>query len=819
MAIATAAGAAGTGSISFVEGATTLPGYFGAGSSGTFTLTDTAAPFAANGGTVTVTSNDAGVTFTTTTGTTGSDITGDTITGSFTSTSAAASSSVTVTVVDSAGTESYSGLFSVNADPTVTSITPTSAPDVPTGGVADAGTEATITVTGSGFIGAAGDLRSASLVSTVDGTHLNVVSALSSGTEATPSATATVEFWLQNVVTDGAATPGTYDLTLTNNDGGSVTTGPVFTVIGNEITNASPSSVSATGTYPLVVNGGGFEQGAVLGLFASGSTVTACSDATLSGTALASADEFTANLVVTAATTERCDLYVINSGAGDNGAAFDLAGAIAFGTDASSVAPTITASSLTAGTALTAGAPSTTIVLTGSGFGANNGTLETLDPANATTNATLSACVANGAGTSLTCNVFAGNTGTKTGVEGDYTASVNGGTLADAFAVTGPAITSIAPAALAKGAPIGTTVAITGTGFSNTTGGTVTEGTTPSTDTLAGNFEYSSATAVNFVVTTPPSVAGATDALSVTAVDSYGYTVASAPTNLAIDPTPTVSSLTYVTGTTGVGVGATAQKIVINGTGFEAGATVGSFVNASGTADANVTATVTTVTSTSITATLAVKTGDTNTIVGYTVSNTDGGSTKVLAIAPLGVVLDAAPTITAVSPVTATPSSTNAFTITGTGFATGAIVTPSSDGTCGTATVASATSITVSCTLGAASSTPVTLAVVNSDGGTATSGTVLVSTTPTAPAFKVTGAHGTAVAGKTSTLTITGSGFYGQPKITSNAAGTKVGVSKDTGKVLTIRVSTKAGTKAGTHVFTIRLANGKTGRANYSVKG
>ncbi len=819
MAIATAAGAAGTGSITFTEGATTLPGYFGAGSSGTFTLTDTAAPFAANGGTVTVTSNDAGVTFTTTTGTTGSDITGDTITGSFTSTAAAASSSVTVTVVDSSGTETYNGLFSVNADPTVTSITPTSAPDIPTGGVAHAGTEVTVTATGSGFIGAAGDLRSAALVSTVDGTHLNVVSALTSGTEATPSSTATVEFWLQNVVTNGAATPGTYDLTFTNNDGGSVTTGPLFTVIGDEITNASPSSVSAVGTYPITITGGGFEQGAVLSLYASGSTSTACANATLSGTSLASADEFTANLVVTSATTAVCDLYVINSGTGDNGAAFDLAGAIGFGTDASSVAPTITASSLTSGTALTAGAPSTTIVLTGTGFGANNGTLLTEDPALVTTNATLSACVANGAGTSLTCNVAAGNSGTKTGVEGNYTVSVNGGTLADAFSVTGPAITSIAPAALAAGAPIGTAVAITGTGFSNTTGGTVTEGTSPGTDTLAGNFQYVSPTAVNFVVTTPPSIAHDTDALSVTAVDAYGYTVASAPTSLAIDATPVVSSLTYVTGTTGVGIGATAQKIVINGTGFLTGATVGSFVNAAGTADANVTATVTAVTSTSITATLAVKAGDTNTIVGYTVTNTDGGSTKVLAIAPLGIKLDAAPTITAVSPVTATPSSTNAFTITGTGFVTGAVVTPSSDGTCGTATVASATSITVSCTLGAASSTAVTLAVSNPDGGTATSGTILQASAPKPPAFKVTGAHGVAVAGKTSVLTVTGSGFYGQPKITSNAAGTKVTVAKDNGKVLTIHVTTRAGTKAGTHVLTIRLANGKTGRANYSVKG
>ena len=273
--------------------------------------------------------------------------------------------------------------------------------------------------------------------------------------------------------------------------------------------------------------------------------------------------------------------------------------------------------------------------------------------------------------------------------------------------------------------------------------------------------------------------------------------------------------MTYVTGTTGVGVGATAQKFVINGSNFATGATVGSFVNASGTADANVTATVTTVTATSITATIAIKAGDTNTIDGYTVTNTDGGSTKVIAVAPLGLTIDAAPTITGVSPVSATPSSTNAFTITGTGFLTGAVVTPSSDGTCGTATVASATSITVSCTLGAASATAVTLSVANLDGGTAVSGTVLAAVAP-APSFHVSGAHGAAVAGKVSHLTISGTGFYGQPHVTSTAGGS-VGVTKDTGHLLYITVKTPKGV-SGEHTFTITLANGKSGRANYSIK-
>jgi hypothetical protein len=144
----------------------------------------------------------------------------------------------------------------------------------------------------------------------------------------------------------------------------------------------------------------------------------------------------------------------------------------------------------------------------------------------------------------------------------------------------------------------------------------------------------------------------------------------------------------------------------------------------------------------------------------------------------------------------------------------------SSDGTCGTATVVSATSITVSCTIGAPGTAAVTLSVVNANGGTATSGTILAASAPKppAPAFHVSGAHGYAVPGRTVHMTISGTGFYGQPRITSSAAGTRVRVAHDTGHLLTIFVTTKAGTKHRTYTFTIRLANGKTGRANYSVR-
>ena len=71
-----------------------------------------------------------------------------------------------------------------------------------------------------------------------------------------------------------------------------------------------------------------------------------------------------------------------------------------------------------------------------------------------------------------------------------------------------------------------------------------------------------------------------------------------------------------------------------NGSGFATGATVTAFTNAAGTADPNVTATVSKVTSGQLTLSVAVTAPDTNTAVGYTVTNTDGGVDKIAASVP-----------------------------------------------------------------------------------------------------------------------------------------------------------------------------------------
>ena len=816
MAMASVASAAGTDAITGVaysiSGGITSQAYFGTGASGTF---DVAGTFAGDGGNTAVTTTAPGVTFTVLANTTGADIT-----GTFASTSATVPGSYSITVTDNGGTATQSAAFTVYGDPTVTSATPSSLPDTVSPGAT------TITIAGGGFVA---DAISANPVvtftSTVDGTSLWVASPAGGGaTEITPTSSITASVTPVNSLHHTIpATPGTYTVTVTNADGGSFTSGPIFTILGNEISTVSPSAILIPGaagstTTAITISGGGFQSGATVAL-------GTCVGVTLSGASVTSGSTITASVVVTnpTASATRCDITVTNNGSGGNGASYTAVGALGIG-EGSSLAPSITASSLTAATALVAGAPSTTITFTGVGFSSfTTPVASTYGPANAADAAAVvgTGCIANSAGTSLTCPIQV-NTGSFAGphtanLENTSGNTASTGSLANSFAVDGPSITSASPTALAVGAPVGTVVALTGTGFNNTTQGTVTH---VSSGVLAGSFQYVSATTENFVVTTPPTIADNGDTLSVHSTDAYGAVENSAPFAIGVDAAPIVTSITYATGTTGVGAGATAQAITINGTGFRAGATVTGFTNAASVADAAVTVKVTAVNNlgTQITATVAIAATDVNTIDGYLVTNTDGGVARAFPVAPAGLTIDAGPTVTAVSPSPVLASATNAVTITGTGFRAGAVVTATVGATCGVATVVSATSITVSCTFGVAQSTASSLVVTNLDGGSATSAAVLPAATPPPvkkPVLRVTAVRGVARIGHTVTITLIGTGFYGQPKITSTAKGTKAVVFRDTGKALQLHVTVTSKLAKGMHTFTIRLANGKTCKANY----
>jgi hypothetical protein len=763
------------------------------GSTGTVAITG--ANFADNGGTVTLTQT-SGVVFSAITETSSS-----TATANYDATAATPASDYSLQLTDFDGpSNTLTDAFNVTPSPTITTIAPTPIYE---------GTGAnTVTITGSGFETGATVTFTADALQGAPGTHLteSVTSVSADGTTIVVSVTPT------NPANSTAASLGTFDVTVANPDGGSVTDGAAFTVT-NGIQEVSPSAVpgsAAASNYTAVLSGSGFEANSATNAI----QVTGCPDITNVAEGAVTGNTAAFSFTETGVTTALCSVSITNPTVGGNGLTYTLTDGLAIG-EASTVAPVVTgATAPTTPIAVGSNTTTTPVTLTGAGFSqysqltSNSADIEF----NATTAST---------GTTITApvEVLSGAAAGPTDVEVYNTSALHeSAPLADGFTVAGPAVTSSSPAAIAVGAPYGTVITLTGTGFNSTTTGSVT-GTGVGTH-VAGIVSYTSPTTMTVTLTTGPIASDEAGGINVNLSQSSAAGNTVTTFNIPVDAAPSVTNVTYPTGAPAeVGVGATAQTVYINGSGFETGATVTKFVNASGTADPNVTATVTKVTAGQLTVTLAVKGPDTNTSVGYTVTNTDGGTFAVTANQAGAIVLGAGPTITSITPATGAAGSTTSFAVVGTNFEVGAVVTLSpANGTCGTATVSSLTTLAVTCTLGEPSSVPTDLVVTNPDGGSATGATPVLgaATSKPAPKFHVSGAHGAAVAGKTVTITITGTGFYGQPKITSSGSTFKV--SKDNGRVLTVHVTTKAGTKPGERTLTVRLANGKTGKAGYNTK-
>ena len=116
-----------------------------------------------------------------------------------------------------------------------------------------------------------------------------------------------------------------------------------------------------------------------------------------------------------------------------------------------------------------------------------------------------------------------------------------------------------------------------------------------------------------------------------------------------------------------------------------------------------------------------------------------------------------------------------------------------------------------------------TTTVATTTGGPTTTTTVAPTTTTTTGPKPVCNLFakrflGFAVVGRGMSRAIIGGCFYGQPKVTSNEAGTRVGVLHDNGRVLIVRVTVPGGSKPGWHTLTIREPNGKICRVNYLVR-
>ncbi len=100
----------------------------------------------------------------------------------------------------------------------------------------------------------------------------------------------------------------------------------------------------------------------------------------------------------------------------------------------------------------------------------------------------------------------------------------------------------------------------------------------------------------------------------------------------------------------------------------------------------------------------------------------------------------------------------------------------------------------------------------NGDSGTYS---FTLTVTPSgAVAPRATKVMGHAVAGRTVVLRIAGTGFYGRPLVTGHS-GTTAKVMKDTGTLLTLRVSVRRGSRKGTFAFTLTWAKGQSLRVKY----
>jgi len=855
---------------------TSFTGYaqFGEGASGTMYIYGTG--FSYNGSSITVTSNAPGMTFTNSSAT---EVQLNSASGfgyvsvPFSTTSATAPTFYTVTVTDGNGTTAaLSNAIVVNAPPTVTSISPNTLPQGATGSVTVSGsnfvTGTTLTLTASDGTTVPAKVTSVSsgttLIASVQavnsvsgaatpGAYSATVTNPDGGTSTTANAFTISGYGISSVNPgwiEGNGTAQSVPVTISGTDftpGGvlamtqtgslGVSLSPVYTVTASSIsaTILVPSSVTNTSTpeylgftftntsgittsvsdavginqsstlagnaptltsvgtvatlsagsvQNLVLTGTNFAPGMTVQFYSAGTTHPAESAGVCSSASVVSSTTATCAITVGSTWTAGSDDAYVTTGAGQSGA---LANAI---TVAGPVITSASPSVLGVGT-------SGTVTLTGTGFtstmtlgGSTSSTVGTLTYVSATqatvvvTNATaITTIQLSGSGVlSPAFQMTAGAPVTASGVIYGVTGVSGVGLGATAFPVTFTGSGFLPGASVTLPAASGATVTVS----------SVSPASITATVTVA-----STGTAANYAFTV---------------TNSNGGQGTSAGTPFTVDPAPLNSKSTF--NQTSVVAGATAATITV-GTGFLSATTK---VSASsplltlGTPSYNSsTATL------SFTASAPAITGTTAVGLTLTFANVDGGtSTQSFSVNPQ-------PTVTGTYYVP-TFSTNYEVSVAGTGFEPGITATSSNSAfsvlVAGVNSTGTVVTLLVSTTAAATTGTSSNVTLTNTDGSTVTfalnGGSAPVVKPPVA--FKVFRVFGVTYVGKTVTIKISGSGFYGQPKVTSNVAGVRAVVSGDNGKVLTVRVTVAPTSPRGVHTFTVTLANGKSGMINYNQK-
>jgi hypothetical protein len=594
------------------------------------------------------------------------------------------------------------------ADQFMYMVVPTVASVTPTAGPAAGGN--TVTVTGSGFAsGAIVTFGSAPATGVIVGsaTTLSCVAPLGSGT-----------------VNVQVTTPGG-----TGTDSGAYTYLPAPSV-----SSISPTSGPTTGGTTITVTGTGFVSGAT--------TVTVGGNA---ATNVAVANANTLYCTSPAGTSGNASVVVTTSGGASTGSVlFKYI-----------VVPSISAISPAAGPI----AGGTSVTITGSGFtGATKVKFGATNAASFVVNTDSSI-------TAVSPSETAGSVYVSVTTAGGTTATT-AGALYTFLAI--PTVTAIAPTA----GPLagGTSVTITGTGFTSASG--VSFGAV-----RAASVTYTSPTSLTAV--SPAGTAGVVD---VTVTTLGGTSAVSTADQFTYDPIPTVSLINPSSGPT---LGGT--TVTITGTGFVPGSTV-SF-GALGSQNPVV------YNSTSIS---AVSPADSAGIVNITVTTPGGASATSAAdkftYYPL-------PTVSSITPTAGPTAGGTTVTVTGTNFIAGASVT--FGGVSATnVTVTNATTLTCQSPAGSTGAVDV---VVTTTNGSSTTSTADRFTYVVLPSVSAISPNSGPIAGGT-TVAVNGTGFTAASTVRFGAtAGTSVNV------VSTTRLTavSPAGS-AGTVDVTVTTAGGTT---------
>ncbi len=207
--------------------------------------------------------------------------------------------------------------------------------------------------------------------------------------------------------------------------------------------------------------------------------------------------------------------------------------------------------------------------------------------------------------------------------------------------------------------------------------------------------------------------------------------------------------------------------------------------------------------------------GSTAILDGLVVTNPVGGGAVTVNNS---ITVNPVPAVTGVYYVP-TFTSNREITITGTGFESGITAKSANPDYTVLAVASTPTTVTllVSTDSNATAGTSSVVTLTNPDTG---SGTFTLNGGPNpalaTPTPKATAAHGVAHLGKTVTVTVSGTHFYGQPRVTSNNPGVSVTVFGDSGKLLKLHITSRATARRGVHTLTITFKNGESTHVKYN---